>query len=77
MQVVVEIANFELHCIQHNSFVDTTVIQAIPAAHVAAAVASEEGRRGALPLSLRKRICDAVQSHGVLPPDQSAAVITD
>jgi hypothetical protein len=73
---VVEISSFELHCIQRDSFVDTTVMQEISASLVGTASASESGRRGSLPPSLRKRICEAVEAHGVLPPDQYAAVMT-
>jgi hypothetical protein len=75
--VVVVIDNFELHCIQHTSYVDTTTLVCIPAEQIIGAIAVEEGRRGALPPFLRQRICEAVDTHGVLTPDEIAAVLND
>jgi hypothetical protein len=76
-EFVVEIANFELHFLRRDSFVDTTVIQVMPEGDIISAASKEDGRRGFLLPSLRKRICEAVEAHGVLPPDQYATVISD
>jgi hypothetical protein len=74
---VLEVDNFQLHCIDHTSYIDTTIIQMLPAEAVLKAVSTIEGRRGALPPSLRKVIKEAVEAHNALPPDQTTAVVTD
>jgi len=74
-QVAVHISNFELQCITHDSYVDTTWLAPIPAEEVGKAMASEEHRRGSVPPFLRTRICEAAQSHNVLTADQRAAVL--
>jgi hypothetical protein len=76
-EVVLEVTSFELHCIQHDSFIDTTVLQKLPPEAVTAAVATENGRRGAVPPFLRRRIVETVDGHKVLPPDELEAVMND
>ena len=75
--VAVMIENFELHCLSHMSFVDTTIVQQIPDSDVFSAIATEDGRRGALPPFLRKRIIDAASLHGVLSQDEIEAIVQD
>jgi hypothetical protein len=75
--VVVVVENFELHCIKHTSYVDTTFVQQLPGADVAVAIATEAGRRGALPPFLRKRVIEAVGLHNVLSQDEIDAIVKD
>lgn len=75
--VVVTIENFELHCIDHRSYVDTTVVQEIPSEEILKAIALEEGRRGALPPFLRRRVIEAVGLHDVLSQDEIEAIVND
>jgi hypothetical protein len=75
--VAVVIENFELNCISHTSYVDTTSVQQLPSKDVSTAIASEEGRRGALPLFLRTRIIQAVGLHDVLSQDEIDAIVKD
>jgi hypothetical protein len=74
-QVAVHISNFELQCITHDSYVNTTWLPSIAAEDVGNARASERHRRGSVPPSLRARICEAAKSHNVLTADQLAAVL--
>lgn len=75
--VVVVVENFELHCIQHTSYVDTTFVQQLPGEAVAIAIANADNRRGSLPPFLRQRIVDAVGLHNVLSQDEIDAIIKD
>jgi hypothetical protein len=74
-EVVVEVENFELHFLDHNSFIDTTVIQRIPAEDILAAWSDERRRKGTIPPSLQRRIQAAAQSHRVLTADELAAIL--
>jgi hypothetical protein len=74
-EVAVSISNFELHCIKHESFVDTTALAKLALDEFVKAASSEDGRRGSIPPSLRKRICEAAESHNVLNAEELQAVL--
>jgi hypothetical protein len=76
-EAAVRINNFELHFLDHESFVDTTVLQRIPAEDILKAWADDSRRKGSIPPSLRRRIKDAAQPHGVLPPEELSAILND
>jgi hypothetical protein len=76
-EVVVEVQNFELHFLNHKSFVDTTTIQRIPAEDILKAWPDESRRKGIIPSSLQRRIKAAAQSHGVLTADELSAILND
>lgn len=73
-EVAVEIANHELHCIQHNSFVDTTTVEYLLLEEVTTALAEPDRHFGQMAPFLRQRIVDAVNGHGVLTPDEIVAI---
>jgi hypothetical protein len=73
--VAIEVENFELHFLDHGSFIDTTVVHRLPAEDILMAWSDEHRRKGNIPPSLRQRIQAAAQSHGVLTADELDAIL--
>lgn len=71
----VAIQNFELTCISHESFVDTTTIEKLIEKDVSAALSEPNRNKGFLSPTLRERICQAAHSHGVLSQDELALMV--
>lgn len=64
-----ELSNFEASFIKHTSFIDTTRLEPIDSDNrVHDALSDKDRCLGAISPSLRRRIVDAVESHGALPP---------
>lgn len=70
--LAVEIANHEMHFIQHTSYVDTTKLMAFDAAVVAAAWGDNDRQMGRVAPFIRDRISAGVLAHEVMPESQRA-----
>lgn len=73
--VAIEIDNFQVACITHTSYIDTTaIIDDLPARELKEALSDEGRRPGSISPTLRKVIIETVCRHGVLNQAQQDAV---
>lgn len=76
-EVAVELSNFELHFLDHASYVDTTSLQRMDACAITTAWGDENRRKGFLPPSVQRKIKAAAQAHGVLSADELDAILSE
>jgi hypothetical protein len=76
-QHAISVSNFEVQgLLNDTSYMDTTyIVDDLPADYLAAAIADEGRRFGALAPFVRRRICEAVRGHGVLTPEQRNVIL--
>jgi hypothetical protein len=70
--LAVEIANFEVHFLNHTSYIDTTRLMQFDPAVVDAAWADQGRQMGRIAPAIRARICAGVLAHEVMPESQRA-----
>jgi hypothetical protein len=69
------VENFEVSCITHTSYIDTTeMISDLPEKELAQALADPKRQHGALSPTLRKAIVGTANGHGVLSPEEIEAI---
>lgn len=75
-EVAIAIDNFEVTCLHHKSYIDTTwMVTDLPQKELDEALGDQRRQYGLISPTLQRRIITTVQAHGVLDPDYAAAVI--
>ncbi len=74
-EVAIEVSNFEISCLTHTSYIDTTyVVTDLPEKQLSEAIRDPKRRHGSISPSLRRRIVATAAAHGVLSPEHAAAL---
>jgi len=74
-EVAITVENYQIGCITHTSYIDTTIIiDDLPQRQLEEALADEGRHYGSVSPTLRKAIIETVRSHGVLPLEMQNAV---
>jgi hypothetical protein len=65
--VAISVSSYEVNCLRHESYIDTTHYEHFPDDRVQTALKDDRKHKGPLAPFMRKRIVATVKGHGVLP----------
>lgn len=74
-EYAIDLQNYELRCLSHTSYIDTTTLEIIDDDRVNLAMEDEDRFHGLLTPSIKKRVIGAVIAHGALPDEQHTTLL--